>query len=340
MATQKKNTPNAGDPAALANASLQLGKMIDTLFKTGRYPLVAIGIGAIFTFAYVIALQSAFLTNKAELPNQWYIVIALGALLMLGGFASVIIAGTRVHGNVQRTIKSYEKTIETAHEFSQESIKAVRHLNELLFTHVDTVAQVLDAAQPILNMFGGALFTSSRYLESDLVAFSNRAQEVITNVETAIIEADFNALLRYRDEIGQIAETTKQIVARVKNNEWAAGRVTDLTDSISSARDAALAYSDSATKVYERMNATALPIITHCQAAKKLPLIGPWLDQQGISGQVDGLQRMLGVLQKAQAANMAVRAAISAPGKDNLDAALLHMQSLRTELKASIDEHA
>lgn len=331
MATPNKRAKRPNEEQTALTASFQIGKLIDNWFKIGSYPLVAIGIGAVLTIMYVFALNTAFV-NRAPLPNGWDIVIWLGILLMSGGFAAVIIGGALAHRTVQRTVKKYEKTIETARDFSEESIKTIRSLNELLFTHVDTVAQVIDAAEPILKMFGGSSFANSRYLESDLVAFSNKAQEVISNVQKAISEADFNALMSYCGEIRQISATTSGIVERVKRGDWAAERVSEFTDSISNTRQAALAYSEGATKIYERFNAVATPIITRCQLAQDVPFVGEWLNKYGISKHVSGLQHLQKILHTAQAANLAVSAAIAAPGKDKLNTALLHMQSLRNEL--------
>jgi hypothetical protein len=319
---------NSGD--AVVNASLEISRLIDGWFRKGSYPLVAIGIGTLITFAYVFALNIAPL--RQPLSRDWQAVFGLGAALITGGFLTALIAGTRVRKEIQRSVKEYEKTIETAQEFSRESVKAIRHLNELLFTHVDTVAQVIDAASPILGTFGGASLANSRYLESDLVAFSNKAQEVIVNVEKAITLADFKALQQYRNEIGLLASNTKTIVERVKSGEWAADQVADFTKSISSARQAALAYSNSATRIHERINATAEPIIILCQAALKAPLVGTWLQGQGMSGHIGALQRLQALIQKAQNANLAVGAAIATPGREKLEAALQHMQSLRASM--------
>jgi hypothetical protein len=322
-AVSSTSADTGNEPNATVNASIEISKLIDAWFKSGSYPLVAIGLGALITFAYVAGLNLVLLRG-GDLPLPWHVLLGLGVSLIAGGFVTVAIAGARAHKTVSTKIREYESAIETAHDFSRDAISAIRNLNELLFTHVDTVAQVIDAAKPILAMFGGASFANSRYLESDLVAFSNSAQEVIANVERAITKVDIEALRQYRYEIGVLAATTKNIVGRVKSGEWAAKELADFSQSISSARQAALAYSDSATNIHDRISATLEPVIAFCDIARNAPFAA-----QSIGKHIDALQDIKLWMRQAEDANLAVRAAIRAPGKEKFEAAMLQVASLR-----------
>lgn len=337
MTSAKSNrTRSKGAKAdTLISASLELPKLIDGWFKAGRYPLVSVGIGATLTFIYVSTLNNT-VSKGAKLPLIMDLCFYLGTVLLLGGFAAAMIAGVYVQKTLKKGIKQYDTTIKTAQEFSKESVEAIRNLNELLAVHVNTVAQVIDAAKPILSMFGGVSFANSRYLGSDLAAFSNNAQRIIEDVERAITEADFKALLQYRDEISKLVIATREIVQRVKNGDIATQQVAEFTQSIQSARQAASAYSESATKIFDRVSATAAPIIGMCQVARKIPVVGSWLQNEGIVGHIEALESLQKLMLSAQNANLAVSKAIEAPNKDSLDAALLHMQFLRAALAGKV----
>lgn len=317
--------------AKMIDASLEIVKLIDRLFKIGSYPLVAIGLGAIFTVSYIFALKAGF-AAEGPASDYWLLVFGLAVILILGGFSAALVNGFSVHRKIHVAIRNYRATIEKAHDISLESINAVRALNEMLLLHVDTVAQVLDAAKPIIAAFEGESFVNSRYLSSDLVAFGNRTQNIIAEVEKAVAKADLKALQGYCSEIGQLARLTKQSIDRFRQSEWVSGHASRFTKSISSAREAALAYSDSATKMHSRIDAAIAPIIVTCKSVGGMPIVGTWLEKSGINEQVVSLQRLEILLGKAQAANLAVSAVVAAPGRDKLEAAVNCMSSLQRAL--------
>lgn len=117
-----------------------------------------------------------------------------------------------------------------------------------------------------------------------------------------------------------------------RQNEWASDQVSRFTKSISSAREAALAYSDSATKMHTKIDAAIGPIIVTCKSVSGMPIVGTWLAKSGINEQVVSLQRLEILLGKAQAANLAVSAVVAAPGRDKLEAAVNCMHSLQQAL--------
>ena len=328
---QSKTATTSPKTDSMVSAQVELLNFIDVWFKRGGYPLVAIGLGAILTIFYALT-QIYASSNTGELLSGLNLCFYLGTLLLLGGFATAIVAAVSARKNLKLGIQRYEKTIQTAQEFSKESVQAIRNLNELLAVHVDTVAQVLDAAKPILSMFGGSSFANSQYLGSDLTAFSNSAQKVIENVEQAITEADFNALVQYRAEVSKLATKTRDIVKNFKDGAFASEQVADFTQSIQSARDAASAYSDSATKIFARVSTTTAPVIGMLQLARHIPVVGAWLQDKGIGGHIEALEGLQKLMHGAQDANLAVHKAIQSPNKETLDNALQQMQMLRVAL--------
>ena len=314
-----------------ADAAIKLTNLIDRWFALGRYPLVAIGIGMVLLIFYVAAMQTATIRGT-PLGDDWYLIFFLGAGLLLGGFSAAIYGAVRAQKAAHKAIEDYQKTIDVAHRISIESIRSVRRLNELLLIHVDTVAQVLDAARPVLQMLGATQLAHSNYLQSNIANLSNTAQEVIEELDKAIRTADFEKLIGYRDTITLLAARTQAAVENVKAGDWAADQIDRFRSSLTTARDAALAYGDCASRMHAKLSKSAEGIVELRNVLQGLGALAPMLNMSGVNRHLQTLVDAKALMDVAEAANQAVCRAVSSPRAETLQSALKRIDALRAAL--------
>jgi len=294
-ATESGNGTRVND---IAEASLKLAGLIDRWFRLGRYPLIAVGIGTVFTFFYMIAMQISGLKSSLMLP-EWRLVFFLAVLLLAGGFGTAAVGAVLAHRNAHKLIGDYKKTIGAAHRLSAESIQSVRQLNQLLLVHADTVANVLDAARPVLTMFGAEPLANSRYLHSDIAAFSQYAEEAIARLDKAIADADFATLAEYGEGMGKLATKTKSTVALVKSSDL----VEKFRSNANNARDAALAFNSCVSEVHARIARTAESIDDLRSRAQTMPVLAPLLTTGAVGEYLDSFSRVNELLDATEEAN-------------------------------------
>lgn len=189
--------------ANITKISETLASPIEKLFKAGGLALVFIFVGLLFSVY-------AFIYQQGKLAIPIFIV---GSVLILISFVLFIITQYQGPIKTRKALKKSAETLDTLQETSIELVRLTSLAQSYSYKHIDKIKKTVDAALPLIKPFlgerGKGFVFEIEKLNAGIVDFSSKAEEVIRNVEKALVDSDFSVLKKYETDITGLNEQMK-----------------------------------------------------------------------------------------------------------------------------------
>ncbi len=209
--------PNNEVPKDVKPLSDAIAGPIEKLYTIGGLQLVFMFVGTI------LMVLSAIWSIQ---PPAKYVVLAIGALLVLTVMVIFFITNLMPLRDAQKTLKQQKQLIDTVQNISLETLSLADSLQTIAISHANHVAGLLQEYGPAIKqvpIIGKKLsdrIDTSENLAVDIVVALNEAHKTLTNVETAIRNADATHLKAYVDDLQGLRTTIENL--RSKRREIAA----------------------------------------------------------------------------------------------------------------------
>ena len=316
----EKTIALGGRPASEHNVLPDIKKLSDAisepirkLFIVGDYLLVLLFIGSLLEV--LAALLSA--VSPYDSVAKWWL-LALGGVLLLGIFVTVLYTRLKVHSTERRLIRDNADLMNTFQAVALQLAQCTNDLQSLLFKHSAYVAEVLEYAAPLLAQIAKVqptVFSSAQDINRFIVQSAEDSRTVIQDVEKAIKDCDPAHLKKHAEQLKSIGKALKEALT-ADGNSIGFGQLhviqTSLQEALGTYLNEIDKMSTEALVWCEKGNAL-------WQSIQKLGVARRMLDSVGAQGIYDQARLLESIVKKVQEHTRIIRRAIV-----DGDAAALH----------------
>jgi hypothetical protein len=258
-------TPGAG----AVQLSEYLAKPLENLYKTG-------GLALVFVFVGLISMMAAF-AYKSDLSNWMFGVGTAITFVCVGVFYF-----NQVYGpiKVRKVVRENKELIDSFQTVAIRLTDTIAGLQSLMFKHSEQVAEILEAAAPVLAdlpMIGKAAFSQTQNVNALIVKTTEAGKKVIEDVRTALVTCDATKLREYASELEHLRTTLREALSKQAS-----------VPCLSTARDLAVTLQESVSSymaIVDDVNARAADFVALIDrvlsAACRLPIVGVMIEQLG-----------------------------------------------------------
>ncbi len=178
--------------------SRALADPIDRLYKTGGLQLVFMFVGTLLLIVSVVPELDKYLR---------YSLAFIGASFLMLTMAFFFITHIKPINKVRKEIEKDAVLINTVQTTALELVETADMLQDLAFTHANSIASVLKQFGPKIKqipLIGNAAaqpIEKSENLAIEIIKLSTNTKDVITEIEKALRASDASALKVYLEDL-------------------------------------------------------------------------------------------------------------------------------------------
>lgn len=182
------------------------------VYRTGGLGLVFIFLGMVLIFI------SPFIKNELDIYT-----FIIGSTLIMMSFILFLILQFKNPIRNKPKFQENKKMIDELQELSLSLTKLIRELHKLSHKHISEIQTVLNLVNPIIQRL--PLVSESiknkgikiQNISSNIVELSYAAEEIIKDIETALIQSDIRKFREYSVKVNDIIKKTTILTQEYSN---------------------------------------------------------------------------------------------------------------------------
>jgi hypothetical protein len=185
------------DDQNISRFTESLSKSVDSLFKTGGFALA-------FGFSGIVMILGAKLLGQEEST----LIIVIGAVLTFSCLGFFLYTTLKGNSEVTTAIKDNREAIDAVQDISIQLTRLVNVAQAYSFKNINKINNALKIAAPALKLipFLGDKISvyeldNAGLISQSIVENSERIEQLVNDIESALINADHSKLKEYSKEV-------------------------------------------------------------------------------------------------------------------------------------------
>src|SRR2546426_625498 len=288
-----------GPGSEIVRLSESLGKPLEALYRAG-------GLALVFVFVGLLSMLVGYLYTN-NLSNWFFGIGAAITFLCMAffGFGQVV-----VPMKARRLIRENEELIDSVQTVAIKLTDTVSALQSLMFKHSEQVANVLEAATPLLAnlpLIGALDLSRAQNVNRFIVDTTEKSRQIIHDVRNAVVTCDASKLKEYASELESLRTSLNNALSR----EVTALNVVSAQNLAQSLHDVLLQYTQMMADANLLAHSCLSKVETVLEGVRRFPLIGDALERIGGKQALATTADLRHLIEKSQSATENLHRAVS-----------------------------